>query len=133
MMFRLGSRSWRNMQGLHPNIGFMVTEAIKITPVDFTVFEGVRTMEKQREYVESGASKTMDSYHLYGLAVDLVPFISGSVRFEEMPMRKVVEACKSVIVAHGLGIENGWDLWGWDMWHFQMTGSKGDYDVRRYD
>lgn len=109
----------------------MVSEAIKITPVDFTVHDGIRTTAEQSKLVASGASKTMDSYHLYGLAVDLVPWINGQPRWEEEPTRRIVTACKEVCKAHGLKVDNGYDLWGWDMFHFQLTGKKSEYDVRK--
>lgn len=37
------------------------------------IYESIRTEEKQREYVASGASETMKSYHLVGQALDFVP------------------------------------------------------------
>lgn len=130
MSYRLSKRSLSRLCGVHPNLGFMVTEAIRLTGVDFAVMEGVRSLETQREYVARGVSRTMDSYHLYGLAIDLAPYIAGQVRYEETPMRKVVETCKAVNATHGLQIDNGWDLWGWDLWHFQLTGKKDIYDWR---
>jgi peptidoglycan L-alanyl-D-glutamate endopeptidase CwlK len=128
----IGEGSWNQLIGVHPELGFMVTEAIKITPVDFTVFDGIRTEVEQSKLVASGASKTMDSYHLYGLAVDLVPWINGQPRWEIDPTKRIVTACKQVIKTHGLDIDNGWDLWGWDMYHFQLTGKKPYYDVRKF-
>lgn len=35
------------------------------------ITEGVRTLAQQREYVAQGKSKTMNSYHLSGKAVDV--------------------------------------------------------------
>jgi len=80
--------------------------------------------------VEEGVSQTMDSYHLYGLAVDLVPYIDGHPNWDEAACLIVGEAAKEVIQAHGLALEWGYELWGWDMPHFQLTGYKGAYDVR---
>lgn len=41
--------------------------------INILIYETIRTQEKQREYVNSGASKTMRSYHLVGQALDFVP------------------------------------------------------------
>lgn len=50
------------LQQCHPDIQKVMTEAIKI--IDFSVTEGARTIEKQREYYKAGKSKTMNSKHL---------------------------------------------------------------------
>jgi peptidoglycan L-alanyl-D-glutamate endopeptidase CwlK len=47
--------------------------------MDFSVAEGIRTEDRQKELVASGKSKTMNSKHLrqstgYGHAVDLYPY-----------------------------------------------------------
>jgi peptidoglycan LD-endopeptidase CwlK len=41
--------------------------------INVLIYETIRTQEKQREYVNSGASQTMKSYHLVGQALDFVP------------------------------------------------------------
>lgn len=77
--FVLGERSLKNLQGVHPDLVKVVKLAIKISPVDFSVIEGVRTKERQRELVKKGASKTMNSRHLTGHAVDIVPIVGGKI------------------------------------------------------
>lgn len=59
-----------------------VHRAIKYTPVDFAVVEGRRTLERQKELVAKGASKTMKSKHLDGMAVDLMAFIDDRPSWE---------------------------------------------------
>jgi len=88
MTFVLGKRSLKSLEGVHPVLVSVVKKAIQITTQDFTVIEGCRTLEKQREYVAKGASKTMNSYHLvkrdgHGYAVDIAAYVSGSIRWEE--------------------------------------------------
>ena len=73
MAYKLSKRSEDRLLGVHPDLVRVVRRAIEITEHDFSVIEGVRTLEKQREYFRSGASKTMDSRHLTGHAVDLYP------------------------------------------------------------
>lgn len=53
-----------------------------MTPVDFTVLEGLRSVARQRELVKKGASKTMDSRHITGHAIDLGAWVGGQVRFD---------------------------------------------------
>jgi peptidoglycan L-alanyl-D-glutamate endopeptidase CwlK len=73
MMFELSKRSTERLIGVHPDLIRVVKLALTLCDIDFTVIEGVRTIEKQREYVARGASKTMASRHLTGHAVDLYP------------------------------------------------------------
>jgi peptidoglycan L-alanyl-D-glutamate endopeptidase CwlK len=71
--FRFSKRSEGNLVGVKPALVNVVRRALEITPVDFIVIEGVRTEAKQRENVKKGVSKTIDSRHLTGHAVDLFP------------------------------------------------------------
>ena len=64
MSYKLGKRSMSRLVGVHPILAFAVVEAIKICEVDFGVSECVRTMQKQKEIVKRGTSKTMNSFHL---------------------------------------------------------------------
>jgi hypothetical protein len=48
--------------------------AIEISEVDMTVIEGIRNINRQRELVKAGFSKTMNSRHLTGHAVDIAPW-----------------------------------------------------------
>lgn len=72
--FNLGTRSRQNLSGVHPDLVDVVKRAIEITEQDFSVIEGVRHINRQRELVAKGASKTMNSRHLTGHAVDLAPW-----------------------------------------------------------
>ena len=74
MSYKLGTRSLQNLSGVHPDLVAVVKRAITITEQDFTVIEGVRNINRQRELVKKGASTTMNSRHLTGHAVDMVPW-----------------------------------------------------------
>ena len=74
MSFILGIRSLQNLSGVHPDLVAVVKRAIQITEVDFTVIEGIRSRERQKQLVSKGASKTMNSRHITGHAVDMVPW-----------------------------------------------------------
>ena len=69
------------MPEVHPDIKKLMIEAIKDTPIDFTIIETVRTLKKQKEYYSKGKSKTLKSRHIpssnkSGMceAVDAVPY-----------------------------------------------------------
>lgn len=137
MSFRLGKKSLRELIGVHPELAFAVTEAIKVTRQDFTVFDGVRTKKEQEKLVARGVSKTNNSYHLYGLAVDLVAWVEGKPSWDPKYYKEIGIAMKKVIKKHNLDIDWGYEIWGWDMPHFQLskinnTDARKRYDVRKY-
>lgn len=86
-MYVLGAKSMAELGGVKPRLVAIVKKAITLTEQDFTVADGARTLEEQKEYVRRGTSKTMNSRHLvqsdgYGHAVDLVPWVNGGPRWE---------------------------------------------------
>ena len=74
MSYKLGKRSLQSLSGVHPDMVAVVRKAIEITGVDFTVIEGLRTVERQRKLLNDGKSTTMNSRHITGHAVDMVPW-----------------------------------------------------------
>jgi len=82
MPFKFSKRSLDRLAGVHPDIVAVLNLAIGRTPIDFTVLEGLRTVERQRQLVREGASKTMNSRHLSGHAVDIAPLLDGVVSWD---------------------------------------------------
>lgn len=74
MGFSLGKRSKEKLRGVHPDLVSVVERAIELTEQDFTVIEGLRDIDRQRELVKTGKSTTMNSRHLDGHAVDIAPW-----------------------------------------------------------
>jgi peptidoglycan L-alanyl-D-glutamate endopeptidase CwlK len=109
--FRLGAKSEANLVGVDERIVRCVRRAILITHIDFAVHEGVRTLERQKKYVATGASRTLDSYHLTGDAVDLVPYVDGVLRWEMPLCNEVARAMFEASGAEGVRL-----VWGrvWD-------------------
>lgn len=71
--FKFAQRSENNLVGVKASLVAVVRRTLEITPVDFAVIEGLRTQERQRELFKEGKSKTMNSKHLTGDAVDVMP------------------------------------------------------------
>ena len=74
MSYKLGKRSLQSLSGVHPDMVAVVKLAITITEQDFTVIEGIRNINRQRELYKAGKSTTMNSRHITGHAVDMVPW-----------------------------------------------------------
>jgi peptidoglycan L-alanyl-D-glutamate endopeptidase CwlK len=95
MAFKLSKRSMDRLTGVHPDLVAVVHRAISRSEIDFAVIEGIRTAERQRQLVKAGASKTMDSRHLTGHAVDLAAWIGGTVRWDWPLYLKIAEAMRA--------------------------------------
>lgn len=117
-MYILSARSRRNLEGVHPKLVDVVHRALEISQQDFTVVEGLRSLETQKAYVAKGVSKTMKSYHLqqkdgYGHAVDLYPYYNGSVQVEAPFSRYKMIADAMLAAAKELGVVVTWGA-DWD-------------------
>lgn len=104
--FSFSARSRKNLEGVHPDLVRVVHRALELSDVDFAVIEGLRTKERQAELVAKGASWTMASRHLTGHAVDLAPFIAGSIRWDWPPFYRIAGAMK--MAAHELKVPVRW-------------------------
>ncbi|MES2902696.1 MAG: M15 family metallopeptidase [Pseudomonadota bacterium] len=82
MSFVLGARSLKRLEGVHPDLVRVVKRAIGCSTIDFTVLEGTRTLARQKQLMAAGATRTMNSRHLTGHAVDIAPLIAGTVRWD---------------------------------------------------
>jgi peptidoglycan L-alanyl-D-glutamate endopeptidase CwlK len=130
--FELGDSSLREMQGVHPDLVSVVKRAIQLTVQDFAVHDGMRTLEEQKRLVESGASQTLDSRHITGHAVDLVPYVNGKLRWEWDPIHRIADAVRQA--ARELNVPIRWG----GAWDIDFTGSAehpedlvADYSARR--
>lgn len=118
--YRLGDTSRANLLGVHPDLVLCVGRAITISAVDFMVGEGMRTRERQRILFESGASQTMDSYHLTGDAVDLWAWVDGRVAWDWPLYDLIAAAMKDAADWVGMVLEWGGDWTSFkDGPHFQ--------------
>ncbi len=103
-------RSLQNLQGVHVDLVRVMSLARTRSPVAFTVIEGLRTIERQRQLVAQGASKTMNSRHITGHAVDIVPHRpDGTLAFDWPLYYQVAPVIKAVAKELGIPIEWGGD------------------------
>ena len=122
--FALGSASELRLIGVHPDLVKVVRLAITRTEVDFSVTEGVRTLEKQKQLLAAHATTTLKSRHLTGHAVDLTAFVDGLIRWDWPLYFKIADAMKSAAVELKVPIEWGGDWKSFpDGPHFQLPWS----------
>jgi len=108
-------RDLQRLAGLHPDLVRVVERARLAVP--FIVVEGLRTRERQAQLVKAGASRTMNSRHLTGHAVDLAYWLddgdgtpeAGEVRWDWPLARKLAAAMKASAAEESVAL-----VWGGD-------------------
>lgn len=120
---KFSATSLRRMSGVDPRLVAVIEAAAKTSDVPFQVTEGLRTRERQRYLVSTGKSKTMNSYHLRGKAVDLVAMPNGEVSWNLADYRRINTFIQKAAKAEGVTV-----TWGgsWktiiDGPHWQIEG-----------
>jgi peptidoglycan L-alanyl-D-glutamate endopeptidase CwlK len=142
---KFGARSLNTLKGIHPDLIKVMQEAIKDSPVDFTITDGIRTVKQQQALYAQGRTKPgpnvtnvdgviQKSNHQpksdgFGYAVDLYPYINGAIDFNDNGKNLPVIAAHIKATAKCLGINIGWGGdWkatktkpkGWDKPHFEL-------------
>jgi len=107
--YNFGERSNKRLEGVHADLVRVMRRAIAESDIDFTILEGLRTTERQRQLVAKGASKTMRSRHISGHAVDIAPIIDGKVSWDWPLYRKIARVVKEAALKEGVKVEWGGD------------------------
>ena len=98
MSFELDEKSRMKLRSVRPILAGVVELAAKLTDTPFIVTEGIRTEARQRELVAAGASRTMNSRHLTGDAVDLAALVGVKVRWDWPLYSRLAIAMKAAAV-----------------------------------
>ena len=116
----LTDRCRLRLMGVHPDLVRVVERAR--TDLDFMVTEGMRTAQRQRELMAAGATRTLNSRHLTGHAVDLAVRVAGEVRWDWPLYHRLGTVMKAAAAAESVPI-----VWGGD-WrtfrdgpHFELS------------
>lgn len=143
-MPKFSRRSLDNLLGVHPNMIHVLNQAIKASPVDFTITDGVRTAQEQIDLYAIGRrgikgevtvtdkdgvnkkSKHQPKADGFGYAVDLYPFIDGKVRVRESAivvpaLQQIAQHIKETAAKLGVKVTWGGDWKMRDLPHFELT------------
>lgn len=136
--FKIGPVSRAKLRGVHPKLVAVVELAIKLSKLDFSVLEGVRTLDRQKWLYAQGRTRpgkkvtwTMNSKHRvqvdgFGHAVDLVPYPldwnTGS-KFTEISRAMFAAAAQLGITIR----------WGRDWDRDGKPGEKGETDSPHFE
>jgi peptidoglycan L-alanyl-D-glutamate endopeptidase CwlK len=136
-MAKFSKRSLDNLKGIHPSLARVMNEAIKETPVDFTITGGVRTDEEQQKLYAQGRTApgnivtytdgiVKKSNHQpkedgYGYAVDLYPYMNGTVQLNNVPaMKTIAYHIRKTAERLGIAVEWGGDWKMRDYPHYEL-------------
>ncbi|WP_025122628.1 MULTISPECIES: M15 family metallopeptidase [unclassified Serratia (in: enterobacteria)] len=92
--FIFGSTSEKNLLGVHPDLVKVARRALLLSPVDFRITEGLRSMARQRYLLREGKSQTLRSRHLTGHALDVVALPGNVVSWDMAYYRQIAAAFK---------------------------------------
>jgi peptidoglycan L-alanyl-D-glutamate endopeptidase CwlK len=127
MTRKYSARSLKNLNGIHPDLRRVIDRALQDSPLDFVVIEGLRTKERQKQLLASGASKTLNSRHITGHAVDLVPIgPNGKAAFDWPLYDKLGPAVKAAAEKEEVDL-----VWGGD-WTSFKDGPHFELDRKTY-
>lgn len=120
-MYNFSKTSIEKLQTVDTRLQELFKKAIINSPYDFCITEGIRNLEKQKEYVAKGVSKTLNSKHLTGKAVDIAVIVNNKITWEWKYYKEVADHIKAVAEEFGLKITWGGD---WKTFkdgpHFQL-------------
>ena len=146
--FRFGTTSLGRLATVHPKLQRVVSRALELSPIDFMVLEGVRTVERQRELYGQGRTTaqctaagisakyakphlnkvtwTLNSNHFTGRAVDLVPW---PVDWRDLAkFDAIAKAMFAASAELGIGIR-----WGADWDQDGKSREKGETDSPHFE
>lgn len=135
MSFSFSKTSLARLYTCHPDLIKVLEEAIKISPIDFGVACGHRTIEEQQEAYKQKKSKCdgiknkSKHNHNPSLAVDVYAWVNGKASWDKKHLCIVAGVILSV--AKSLDIDIRWggtfgsnEFKGWDMPHFEKNEAK---------
>jgi peptidoglycan L-alanyl-D-glutamate endopeptidase CwlK len=103
----LNERSLKALVGVHPDLVAVAKRAAELMPGGFILTEGLRSKERQRELFAKGLSKTMNSRHIVGMAVDFAPILYGEVTWKTPAFLPVIKAFKTASAELKIPIVSG--------------------------
>lgn len=127
-MAALSPKSEEKLIGVKPELVRVVKEAIKISLVDFGISEGLRSLERQKQLVSEGKSRTLASKHLSGDAVDLFAYVENKVSWEEKHYYVIARAMQ--VSAKKFATVVGWGA----VWDISLNNLSSDLEteVKKY-
>lgn len=126
MTHQFGLQSKAKLSTVHKSLQDLFYAAIGEAPYDFSITEGLRSLERQKQLFKDGKSKTMNSRHLTGNAVDVCIIIDGKASWDFNDYIKLADYIKKIAIAVNVPI-----VWGGD-WESFRDGPHFELDRKVY-
>lgn len=149
MTFRFSKASLDRLATVDPALQKVAHRALELSPIDFVVVQGNRTLDEQKrlygkgrtaaqcrakgvpiEYARPGEAKvtwTLNSNHIGGKAVDVAPYVDGGIQWDDSGKRglwpKIAAAFKQAAKELGVPI-----TWGGD---WTTTVDRPHFELKR--
>jgi peptidoglycan L-alanyl-D-glutamate endopeptidase CwlK len=82
MRVDLTARDLLRLQDVHPDLVKIIHKVAADSPLEFFIVEGKRSIEDEKKAVAAGKSQTLDSRHIFGLAVDIAVKVEGALTWD---------------------------------------------------
>lgn len=126
MTYKFGAKSLEKLSTVHPDLQRLFKEVITNSPYDFSITEGVRSLERQKELYDAKKSTTMNSRHLTGKAVDIAVIVDGKITWDIRTYKAVADHIKAIAKLMQIPI-----VWGGD-WKSFVDGPHFELDKKVY-
>ena len=112
---------------VHPDLVAIARLALVLSPVDFSVLEGLRNTAQEAQHVADGTSQTLHSRHLpnkqgWACAIDVAAYVDGHIVWGPVSLyAQIGQAFKDAAGSLKLHVEWGGDWYSLkDYGHFQL-------------
>ncbi|EOV6166137.1 MULTISPECIES: M15 family metallopeptidase [Citrobacter] len=114
-------RSILMLKNVHTDLSKLAFTALELSVVNFGITEGLRSAERQQQLFNEGKSKTLNSRHLSGHAIDVLAYPTSSGSWEFKYYQEIAVAFKKASSILDIPIEWGGDWKSFcDGPHFQL-------------
>ncbi|AXC40306.1 endolysin [Salmonella phage S133] len=87
MSFNFGKNSEKQLATVKPELQKVARRALELSPYDFTIVQGIRTVAQSAQNIANGTSFLKDpskSKHVTGDAIDFAPYINGKIDWKDL-------------------------------------------------
>lgn len=103
------NRSILFLNDVHPDLSKLAYKALELSVVDFGISDGLRSIERQKQLYAEGKSKTLNSRHLSGHAIDVMAYPTTSVSWDFKYYQGIAVAFKNASSILNIPVEWGGD------------------------
>ena len=82
MTYKFSNKSEQILNTVRLELNILAHKVLEISPIDFTIVEGYRDIERQKQLYKEGKTKTLNSKHCTKEAIDIVPYINNKLDYE---------------------------------------------------